>query len=79
MVWVKTPFGDSRAVVYFEQPEDWDFTADEVPEGEGPLHARNNVLYRGAPLAAPSEPTEPAEPNVWDEMAAAYQKGVQEA
>ena len=75
MFWIKALPGSSRVTVYYEEPESYDLVVDALPDGFGALHLVNGMLVRHLPGAEPTQ----AKDTVWDEMAAAYKEGVQEA
>lgn len=83
MYWITTPYADNKACVYFEQPEEFILEVENLPEGPGALYVENGQLIRKfstAPITPePSDTPETSESDVWDEMAAAYKEGVQEA
>ena len=77
MFWIKALPGSSRAIVYYAEPESYDLAVEALPDGSGALQLIDGTLVRIA--AGPESTPENTTPSVWDEMAAAYKEGVQEA
>lgn len=58
MIWITTPFGDTRAVVHMSRPKNPVLETEELPGGDGILHLIDGKLVRL--LSTNSIPEEPS-------------------
>lgn len=78
MLWITTPFGDSRACVNYVEPKEYILAVEQLPEGSGSLRVIDGQLVRVANISGPIIPEQDETPEQSGNEYNAFLEGLME-